>query len=98
MRVANLMLPRCADGTGHISNIPAPVWEFAVSGYRLLPRWLAAREGQAIGPTLIPELRDVAARIAELIDLFAAADTILARTLDQPLSRAALGVDSVGAD
>jgi hypothetical protein len=87
----------CADGSGHISNIPAAVWEFAVSGYRLLPRWLAAREGLAIGPTFIPELRDVAARIAELIDLFDAADSILVRTLDAPLSRAALGLKVQGA-
>jgi predicted helicase len=76
----------CADGSGHISHIPAAVWEFAVSGYRLLPRWLAAREGLAIGPTFIPELRDVAA-----------ADSILVRTLDAPLSRAALGLKVRGA-
>ena len=83
----------CADGSGHISNIPAVIWEFAVSGYRLLPRWLAAREGMTIGPTFIPELRDVAARIAELIDLFDAADSILDRTLDDSLSRAALALE-----
>ena len=74
-------------------NIPAVIWEFAVSGYRLLPRWLAAREGMTIGPTFIPELRDVAARIAELIDLFDAADSILDRTLDDSLSRAALALE-----
>jgi hypothetical protein len=83
----------CADGSGRISNIPLSVWEFSVSGYRVLPRWLAAREGLAISPTFIPELRDVAARIAELIDLFENADSILARTLDNALSRAALGFD-----
>ncbi len=65
----------------------------AVSGYRVLPRWLAGREGLRIEATFIPEFRDVAARIAELIDLFAAADSLLERTLDQPLSRAALGFD-----
>jgi hypothetical protein len=85
----------CADGSGQIANIPAHVWEFAVSGYRLLPRWLAGREGQPIGPGFIPELRDIAARISELIDLFDAADTILARTLAAPLSRAALGLEAV---
>ncbi len=81
----------CADGSGRIGAIPRPVWDFAVSGYRLLPRWLDGRKGMVIGPNFIPELRDVAARIAELIDLFAAADSLLARTLDNPLSRAALG-------
>ncbi len=81
----------CADGSGRIVNIPAGVWSFAVSGYALLPRWLAAREGLAIGPAFIPDLRDIAARIAQLIDLFAAADSILAATLGDSLTRAALG-------
>jgi predicted helicase len=85
----------CADGSGRINNIPEAVWEFAVSGYRVLPRWLASREGLAIGPTFIPELRDLVARIAELIDLFASADTILQSTVDNPLTRVALGLDSV---
>ena len=88
----------CAEGSGRIVNIPPSVWEFAVSGYRLLPRWLAAREGLAIGPTFIPELRDIVGRIAELIDLFETADSILGRTLDDPLSRAALGFESAEDD
>jgi Type ISP C-terminal specificity domain/N-6 DNA Methylase len=82
----------CADGSGRISHIPEAVWSFAVSGYRLLPRWLAAREGVEIGDRFVPDLRDVAGRIAELIDLFQAADSILVRTLDNPLSREALGL------
>ena len=82
----------CADGSGLISDIPEPVWSFVVSGYRLLPRWLAAREGVEIGDKFVPDLRDVAGRIAELIDLFGAADSILARTLNDPLSREALGM------
>lgn len=88
----------CADGSGQISNIPLPVWEFAVSGYRLLPRWLEARVGLAIGPTFIPELRDVAARVAELIDLFEQADSILKSTLSDAMSRAALGFERAEAD
>jgi hypothetical protein len=83
----------CADGSGRISNVPHEAWDFEVSGYRVLPRWLDAREGLAIGPTFIPELRDLVARVMELIDLFQSADSILARTLDNALSRAALGFD-----
>lgn len=83
----------CADGSGRIGNIPLAVWEFAVSGYRVLPRWLAAREGIAIGPTFIPDLRDLVGRIAELIDLFGRADTVLESTLADTLTRAALGFD-----
>ena len=45
-----------------------------------------------IGDKFVPELRDIAGRIAELIDLFDEADSILTRTLDDPLSREALGL------
>lgn len=83
-------LSLCADGSGRIRNIPQAVWEFSVSGYRVLPRWLAARVGIDIGATFIPELRDVAARINELLFLFGEADAILNRTLADSLNRAAL--------
>lgn len=82
----------CANGSGRIESIPEEIWSFAVSGYRLLPRWLAAREGLEIGEGFVPEVRDLVGRIRELIDLFKLADTILARTLDEPLSREALGL------
>jgi hypothetical protein len=82
----------CADGSGRITGIPEPVWSFSVSGYRVFQRWIAAREGQVIEDTFVPQLRDVAGRIAELIDLFAAADSILTRTLADSLSRTALSL------
>lgn len=84
----------CANGTGKITNIPPEVWNFEVSGYFVLRRWLAAREGIEIGPNFIPELRDLVGRIGELIDLFVSADSVLVRTLDDPLSRQALGLDA----
>lgn len=80
----------CADGSGRIAPIPQAVWDFAVSGYRVLPRWLAAREGMEIGDDFIPTLRDLVGRIGELIDLFVAADSLLVQTLDDPLSRDSL--------
>ena len=92
----------CSDGSGQITGIPKPVWDFSVSGYYVLRRWLAAREGITIGPNFIPELRDLVGRIAELIDLFGSADSLLVRTLDDPLSRATLGfapdtpIESIG--
>ncbi len=82
----------CADGSGRITDIPRDVWDFEVSGYYVLRRWLAAREGIEIGPNFIPDLRDLVGRIGELIDLFISADSLLVRTLDDPLSRAALGI------
>ena len=41
---------------------------------------------------LITQMRDVVGRIAELIDLFARADTLLIRILPRTLSRDALGL------
>ena len=62
------------------------VWNFSVSGYRLLYRWLDARKGLARRSSrLITALRDLVGRIAELIDLFARADQLLERALRRDL-------------
>lgn len=82
----------CANQSGRVSGISAEIWSFAVSGYRLLPRWLAAREGLAVDHALITAMRDVAGRIAELIDLFGEADTLLDQVLGGTLTRDALGL------
>jgi type ISP restriction-modification system protein/N-6 DNA methylase len=82
----------CADGTGRITGLPESVWNFAVSGYRLLPRWLEARVGLPADLALVRELRDICGRIAELIDLFAQADIVLEATLHETLTREALGL------
>jgi Type ISP C-terminal specificity domain/N-6 DNA Methylase len=81
----------CADGTGRITGIPGAVWVFSVSGYRVLPRWIESRVGRPAELNLVRELRDICSRIAELIDLFAEADTVLEATLRETLTRAALG-------
>lgn len=86
------LLTLCADGSGEIAPIPPEVWAFAVSGYRVVPRWLAARQGlDATAPDFIPQLRDLVGRVGELIDLFVRADSLLVQTLDDPLSRDSLG-------
>lgn len=79
------------EGRGRLSGIPQHVWEFAVSGYRVLPRWIDGRKGQPATLAFIRELRDVALRIHELIHHFAAADLVLADTLAHTLTRAELG-------
>jgi hypothetical protein len=88
----------CGDGTGRIMGIPQAIWEFSVSGYRLVPRWLEARVGLPADLALVRELRDICGRIAELIDLFAEADIVLEATLHETLTREALGLDPVGQD
>jgi predicted helicase len=84
----------CADRTGRVSGVPKEIWDFSVSGYRLLPRWLDARKGLAAEHALITQMRDVVGRIAELIDLFARADTLLAQILPSTLTSGGLGLQT----
>ena len=86
----------CSDGTGRITGIPETVWSFAVSGYRVLPRWIELRIGLPSDLTLVRELRDICSRIAELIDRFAEADIVLEATLCETLPREALGLYAGG--
>ena len=72
--------------------MPRAVWDFAVSGYRVLPRWLAARVGQPVDLTLVAAVRDLIARIAELLALFDRADAVLVDTLADTLGRDELGL------
>lgn len=83
----------CADGSGRVTGLPLSVWSFAVSGYRLVPRWLEARIGLAVDLGMVRELRDICGRIAELIELFAEADNVLDATLRGTLTREALGFE-----
>ncbi|MDE1987927.1 MAG: N-6 DNA methylase [Alphaproteobacteria bacterium] len=83
-------LTLCEDGSGRITGLPQGVWNFSVSGYRVLPRWLEARIGLPADLAFVRELRDICGRIAELIDLFAQADIVLDATLHESLSREAL--------
>lgn len=82
----------CANRTGRVSGISVAVWEFSVSGYRLLFRWLDARQGLPVDHALVTALRDLVGRIVELIDLFRCADQLLERALGATLSREALGL------
>jgi predicted helicase len=81
----------CADGSGRLTGIPQAVWEFAVSGYRVLPRWIEGRAGLPADLAFVRELRDIAARIAELIHRFDEADLVLDATLADTLTREELG-------
>jgi predicted helicase len=82
----------CADGSGLVTGIPKRVWDFAVSGYRVLPRWLAAREGVEIDDAFRKEFVDIVGRITELIHRFDEADLVLDATLNHTLTRDDLGL------
>lgn len=73
------------------TGLPEAVWTFSVSGYRVLPRWIDGRKGLPFTDALKTELRDVAARIHELIHWFAEADLVLEATLLKTISRTGLG-------
>ena len=81
----------CDDETGRFDGLSPRVWEFAVSGYRVLKRWVDAREGLD-GATYWPQFRDVAARIHELLHWFDQADLVLEQVLGDTLSREELGL------
>lgn len=79
------------DGSARLTGIPQAVWDFAVSGYRVLPRWIEGRAGLPADLAFVRELRDIAARIAELIHRFDEADLVLNDTLADSLTREELG-------
>ncbi len=85
-----------ADRSLVLGGVGARVWDFSVSGYPVLPRWLRARNGEALtgagGATLQRAVLDVAWRIEELLCLFDRADGILERALEAPLTRGDLGL------
>jgi len=85
-------LTLCADGSGRVEGLPAALWDFEVSGYPVLKRWLEGRKGQRVDLGLFDAFRDVCARIAELVDLCDSADISLAGALDAPLTRHAIGL------
>lgn len=82
----------CDDGSGKVSGIPASVWGFAVSGYPILPRWLAARAGVEVTHNFLEELRDITGRINELIHRFDEADLVLQQAVNHSLTRDDLGL------
>ncbi|MGJ3230534.1 MAG: type ISP restriction/modification enzyme [Oceanicaulis sp.] len=83
----------CEDGSGHVTGLPRAVLEFKVSGYSVLANWLADRAGLEADFDMIRQFRDVAMRIAELLDLCDSADPVLDRAVDDPLTREALGFE-----
>ena len=79
-----------ADGSLRVSPVTERAWNFEVSGYRVLYRWLAAREGEALDAPLLRGILDLVWRVTELYDLCDAADSVLDRAVADSLTRADL--------
>ena len=69
-----------------LSGVSEAAWNFSVSGYPVLHRWLRARNGQRVDAALQRETLDVAARIEELLHRFREAEPLLDRAAGQALS------------
>jgi hypothetical protein len=82
----------CENGSGEVNGILATTWDFSVSGYRVLPRWLSAREGMKVDHAFIQEFRDINGRINELIHRFDEADLVLNEAVNHSLTLAQLGL------
>ena len=85
-------VPLLPDGSLRITGVPESVWALEISGYRVLYRWLDARAGEALDAALLRAALDLVWRLTELVHLFDAADTLLARAIESPLTRADLGL------
>ncbi len=73
-----------------ISGVSRAAWNFSVSGYPVLHRWLRARNGQPIDAALQRAVLDVVARIEELLHRFREADPLLEQAIDMSLRRSQL--------
>jgi hypothetical protein len=80
------------DQSLRLERLSERAWLFAVSGYRVLHRWLDARHGDALDATLTRGICDV----EELLHWFDAADPVLARAVAASLTRDDLGLGRVG--
>jgi hypothetical protein len=85
-------VPLLADGSLRVVNVSARAWAFEVSGYRVIQRWLAAREGEALDAGLQRAILDLCWRVEELLHWFDAADAVLEAAIARPLTRSALGL------
>ena len=52
----------CTNRTGRIRGVSSAVWDFSISGYRLLYRWLDARQGLTVDHSLMTAFRDLVGR------------------------------------
>lgn len=70
-----------------VSDVSEAAWNFNVSGYPVLHRWLRARNGEPVDAVLQREILDVVGRVEELLHRFEAADPLLEHAAAMSLSK-----------
>lgn len=85
-------VPLQADQSLRLAGVPQRVWDFEVSRYPVLYRWLAARNGEALDTPLLRAILDLVWRLTELVHLCDSADTVLAQAVASSLTRSDLGL------
>ena len=81
-----------SDQSLRIANVSERIWQFSVSGYQVLYRWLRARNGDEITAVLQRNILDTVGRIDESLHLFDEADGVLAEAVEASLTRAQVGL------
>ena len=81
-----------ADRSLRIANVSERTWQFSVSGYQVLYRWLRARNGDEITAVLQRNILDAVGRIDESLHLFDEADRVLGEAVEASLTRAQIGL------
>jgi predicted helicase len=80
-----------ADQTLRVDNVPLSVWDFQISGYQVVYRWLEARNGRDLDKDLQRGLLDLVARVGELLHLFDAGAALLEPILKDTVTAIDLG-------
>lgn len=81
-----------SDRSLRIANVSERAWQFSISGYQALYRWLRARNGDEITAVLQRNILDTVGRIDESLHLFDEADRVLAQAAEASLTRAQVGL------
>lgn len=81
-----------SDRSLRVDNVSERAWQFSVSGYPVLYRWLRARDGQPVNATLQRQILDIVGRIEELLHLYDQADALMGTAVEGSLTRRQIGL------
>ena len=86
------LIPLQEDQSLRLAHVPLAAWEFQVSGYPVLYRWLKAREGDALDAAFTQDVLDLVWRLTEMVEVMGRADAVLASARSHPLTRGELNL------